>query len=67
MTKSHLLTYKKNIGKEKPVEEIVLKEFHEFIPTVFSERPIVMLPTLKPYDHAIDFIPNFKPYRQKPF
>ena len=32
MTKSQLLTYQKNIGNEKPIEEIVPEEFHEFIP-----------------------------------
>ena len=67
MTKSQLLIYQKNIGKEKQVKEIVPKEFHEFIPTVFSERPIGMLPMCKPYDHAIDLILDFKPYRQKLF
>ena len=54
MTKFQLLTYQKNIGTEKPIEEIVLKEFHEFISTVFSERPIGILPTQKPYNYAID-------------
>ena len=67
MMKSQLLTYQKNIGNEKPIEEIVPEEFHEFIPTVFSERPIGTLPTRKQYDHAIDLKPDFVPYVQKPF
>ena len=67
MTKSQLLTYQKNIGNEKPIEKIVLEEFHKFIPTVFSERPIGTLPTQKQYDYAIDLKPDFVPYVQKPF
>ena len=39
--------------EEKPITEMIPKEFHDFIPTVFSERPIGELPTWKPYDHAI--------------
>ena len=54
MTKLQLLTYQENKGKERPVKEIVPKEFHEFISTVFSERPIGTLPTQKPYDHTIN-------------
>jgi len=67
MTKSQLLTYQKNIEKEKSVEEIVPKEFHEFISTVFSKWPIVTLPMPKQYNHTIDLILDFKSYRQKPF
>ncbi len=68
MTKSQ---YLKNIECEqkrgKKVEDLVPKELHDFIPTVFSECPIGTLPTRKPYDHAIDLKPDFKPVIQKPF
>jgi len=49
------------------VEDLIPKELHDFIPTVFSECPIGTLPTRKPYDHAIDLKPDFKPIIQKPF
>ena len=49
------------------VEDLVPKEFHDFIPMVFSERPIGKLPTSKKYDHAIDLKPDFIPKIQKPF
>jgi len=53
--------------EEEPITEMIPKEFHDFIPTVFSERPIGKLPTRKPYDHAIELVPNFKEQRQHPF
>src|SRR6266545_3826948 len=49
------------------VEDLIPKELHDFIPTVFSEHPIRTLPTRKPYDHAIDLKPDFKPVIWKPF
>ena len=49
------------------MEDLVPKEFHDFIPTVFSKRPIGKLPTSKKYDHAIDLKPDFIPKIQKPF
>ena len=68
MTKSQ---YLKNVEREqkrgKKPEDLVPKEFHDFLSTVFSERPIGTLPTRKPYDHAIDLKPDFKPVIQKPF
>ncbi len=63
--------YLKNVEHEqkrgKKPEDLVPKEFHDFLSTVFSERPIGTLPTRKPYDHAIDLKPDFKPVIQKPF
>jgi len=53
--------------EEKPITEIVPKDFHDFIPTVFSERPIGKLPVWKPYDHAIDLVLDFKLQKQHPF
>src|SRR6266540_3906009 len=65
------LQYLKNIEREqkrgKKPEDLVPKEFHDFLSTVFSERPIGTLPTRKPYDHAIDLKPDLKPVIQKPF
>ena len=44
MSKSQLFAYKSGVQADKTkksLEELILKEFHEFIPTVFSECPIV--------------------------
>ena len=63
--------YLKNVEREqkrgKKAEDLVPKEFHDFLPTIFSERPIRTLPTGKSYNHAIDLKPDFKPVIQKPF
>jgi len=67
MSKSQLFAYKSGVQTEKAsksVEELILKEFHKFIPTVFSERPVGTLPTRKTYDHAIDLKPEYKPVLQ---
>ena len=68
MTKSQ---YLKNVEREqkrgKKVEDLISKELHDFIPTVFSECPIGTLPVRKPYDHAIDLKLDFRPVIQKPF
>ena len=52
-------------AQELSMENLVPKEFYNFIPMVFSERPIGKLPTSKKYDHAIDLKPNFIPKIQK--
>ena len=70
MSKAQLLAYKSGVQTEKAkkdIKELVPKEFHKFIPTIFSEHPIGTLSTRKSYDHAIDLVPDFKPYLQKPF
>jgi len=67
MTKSQKLAFDERKEEGKLIEEIIPKEFHDFIPTVFSERPIGELPTRKPYNHAIDLVPDFKAQRQHPF
>jgi len=68
MTKSQ---YLKNVEREqkrgKKAEDLVPKEFHNFLSMVFSKHSIGTLPTRKPYDHAIDLKPDFKPVIQKPF
>jgi len=59
---SHLQLFAQNDKKEeKPVEEIVPKEFHKYLMTVFAEREIGRLLPQTAYDHAIDLIPDFIP------
>ena len=68
MTQSQYFATQRAQERQKlSVEDLVPKEFHDFIPTVFSERPIGKLPTSKKYDHAIDLKPDFIPKIQKPF
>src|SRR6266542_5895311 len=58
------LQYLKNIKCEqkrgKKAEDLVSKKFHDFLSTIFSERPIGTLSTRKSYDHAIDLKSDFK-------
>ena len=64
MSHSQLFALKEEKTKKvKTVEEIVPKEFHEFLPTVFSEREPGKLPPRSAYDHKIDLKPNFIPKR----
>ena len=49
--------------QEKPKEEIVPKEFHEYLETVFSEREVGRLPPRSRYDHKIDLKEGFIPMR----
>ena len=68
MTQSqYLASHEAQQRKKMDVKSLVPKEFHDFIPTVFSERPVGKLPTSKKYDHAIDLKPDFVPKAQKPF
>jgi len=68
MTQSqYLASHEAQQRKKMDVESLVPKEFHDFIPTVFSEQPVGKLPTSKKYDHAIDLKPDFVPKAQKPF
>jgi len=46
---------------ELDAKDLIPVEFHKFLPTVFSERPIGELPSRKKYDHAIDLKPDFIP------
>ena len=71
MSHSQLFTLEEEKAKIKPKEEIVPKEFHRFLNTVFSERPVGKLPPRMKYDHRIDLKPGFEPmrgaiYRQGP-
>lgn len=52
--------------EERPLHEIIPKEYHEFL-SIFDEQKSQRLPPSRAYDHAINlkdrFIPrNFKPY-----
>ena len=68
MTQSqYLASHEAQQQKKMDVKSLIPKEFHDFIPTVFSERPIGKLPTSKKYDHAINLKPNFVPKARKPF
>ena len=49
--------------QEKPKEEIVPKEFHKYLETVFSEREVGRLPPRSRYDHKIDLKEGFVPMR----
>jgi hypothetical protein len=44
MSHSQLFAVKQERAKEKPAEQIIPKEFHQFLPTVFSEREVGKLP-----------------------
>ena len=61
MSHSQLFAVKEERAKEKPADQAVPKEFHEFLPTVFSEREVGTLPKRRPYDHKIDLKPDFEP------
>ena len=71
MSHSQLFALEEEKAKIKPKEEIVPKEFHRFLDTVFSERPVGKLPPRTKYNHRIDLKPGFEPmrgaiYRQGP-
>ena len=63
MSHSQLFTLDDEKKKQKPLEEIVSKEFHRYLHTVFSEREVGTLPSRTKYDHAIDLKPGFVPKR----
>ena len=55
------MAIKNNLKKqEKSVEEMVPKEYHEFL-DVFSEEKGVRFPESKPWDHKIDMKEGFEP------
>ena len=55
------LAIKNNLKKqEKSVEEMVPKEYHEFL-DVFSEEKAARSPESKPWDHKIDMKEGFEP------
>ena len=62
MTHSQLFALEEK-KKIKPAEEIVPKEFHKYLKTVFSEREVGTLPARSKYDHKINLKPGFEPKR----
>lgn len=54
--------YKKK--EVKSVKEMVPNEFHEFL-KVFSKEALERLPEHKPYDHAIELVPDAKMFHSK--
>ena len=55
------MAIKNNLKKqEKSVEEMVPKEYHEFL-DVFSEEKAARFPESKPWDHKIDMKEGFEP------
>ena len=63
MSDSRLFALEDEKKKQKPAEEIVPKQFHKYLNTVFSEREVGTLPSRTKYDHAIDLKPGFVPRR----
>ena len=62
MSHSQLFAFKEEKEKEKiPLTQIVPKELHKYLDTVFSEREVGRLPPRTKYDHAIDLKEGFKP------
>ena len=61
MSHSQLFALEEEKVKIKLKEEIVPKEFHRFLNTFFSERPVGKLPPRTKYDHQIDLKPGFEP------
>lgn len=64
-TYSQVLAEEEYKKKEvKSVEEMVPNEFHEFL-KVFSKEASERLPEHKPYDHAIELVPDAKTFHSK--
>ena len=61
MTHSQRLGFEAELAKVRPVEEIVPKELHGYLKTVFAEREVGELPPKRSYDHKIDLQPDFVP------
>jgi hypothetical protein len=71
MSYSQLFALEEEKAKYRPKEEIVPKEFHRFLNTVFTERPLGQLPPRRSCDHKIIMKPGYIPkrgviYRQGP-
>ncbi|PIL30445.1 hypothetical protein GSI_07144 [Ganoderma sinense ZZ0214-1] len=48
----------------RPVEEIVPKQYHEYL-RVFSKEASERLPDHGPYDHAIELVPDARMFHSK--
>ena len=62
----YIRTVDKCVKVEKTVEEIVPPAFHAYL-DVFRKEPSERMPTQKPWDHAIDLMPDFVPEKSKIF
>jgi hypothetical protein len=61
MSHSQRLGLEAEKAKAKPANEIVPKELHEYLKSVFAEREVGQLPRKRSYDHKIDLQPDFVP------
>jgi len=59
-TSQNLALKHEEVKKEKPVEEIVPSQFHDFL-KVFDKEASDQFPTLKPWDHKIKMKEGFEP------
>ena len=59
-------TVEKCVKVEKTVEEIVPPAFHAYL-DVFRKELSEQMPMHKPWDHAIDLMPDFVPGKSKIF
>ena len=62
----HICTVDECVKVEKTVEEIVSPAFHAYL-DVFRKEPSEWMPTHKPWDHAIDLMPDFVLEKSKIF
>jgi hypothetical protein len=66
MSHSQQFAYQADKDKEvKSKEDMIPKSLHKYLKTVFSEREVGKLPIQRPYDHAIDLMPDFIPKQGK--
>ena len=64
LTKSQELAHAKADKKEKTFEELVLSHYHKW-KSVFELKASEHFPISRPWDHAIDLIPDYKPKQFK--
>ena len=62
----YIQTVDECVKVEKTVEEIVPPAFHTYL-DVFRKEPSERMPMRKPWDHAIDLMPDFVPEKSKIF
>ena len=62
----YIRTVDECVKVEKTVEEIVPPAFHTYL-DVFRKEPSEWMPMHKPWDHAIDLMPDFVPEKSKIF
>ena len=62
----YICTVDECVKVEKTVEEIVSPAFHAYL-DVFRKEPSEQMPMHKPWDHAINLMPDFVPEKSKIF